>query len=306
MELDSLKMSLPAIPPLDDTLGAVEIGGVVSTFLFGIGTLQSFYFYKHFPNDSKYLKWLVALLWSYFNALNAATSIDRKFKFKQPQYINDPPHSIEMTILFSAPIYFIVQVFFANRIRILSGQWTMTIICWVLTLIRAVGTFGMLGVALNLHQLSDLKVNFKWLMASALSLGMTVDVLVALSMCFCLWRMRSNGVESTRRMVDNLILWTVETGLATGGASILLLVFFFIRDDCEDRCQFHLLKATKELASMNSDLVPILPHTGQIVLQFYACLAEWTTTFSRHGPKFRKRQHRFEVCQICDGICSQF
>jgi hypothetical protein len=49
-------MSQSAIPPLDDTLGAIEIGGVVCTFLFGIGTLQTFYYYGHFSTDSKLLK----------------------------------------------------------------------------------------------------------------------------------------------------------------------------------------------------------------------------------------------------------
>ncbi|KAF7349627.1 O-methylsterigmatocystin oxidoreductase [Mycena sanguinolenta] len=251
-------MSLPAIPPLDDTLGAVEIGGIVTTFLFGIGTLQTHHYFKNYPNDSKYLKWVVALVWLYFNVFNVATLTDKTFEstqvlgawaydmrfssremvysltvtfYCQPQHINHPPHSLQMSILFSGPIYFIVQVFFANRIRNLSGQWTMTIICWALTLTRAVATFGMMGVALHVPQLSDIESRYKWLMATGLSLGVAVDVLVALSLCVCLWRMRSNGVESTRRMIDSLILWTIETGLATGGASVILLVFFFLRDD---------------------------------------------------------------------------
>jgi hypothetical protein len=49
-------MSKTASPPLDDTLGAFEVGGVVCTFLFGIGTLQTFYYYAQFPTDPKRLK----------------------------------------------------------------------------------------------------------------------------------------------------------------------------------------------------------------------------------------------------------
>jgi predicted Co/Zn/Cd cation transporter (cation efflux family) len=52
----------------------------------------------------------------------------------------------------------------------------------------------MLGVAMNINQLSDLEAKFQWLMATALSLGVSVDVIVAFSMCYCLWNMRVSGV----------------------------------------------------------------------------------------------------------------
>jgi hypothetical protein len=52
------------IPPLDDTLGAMEIGAVFATFLFGIGTLQTYEYYRLFPKDPAPLKWMVLLFFS--------------------------------------------------------------------------------------------------------------------------------------------------------------------------------------------------------------------------------------------------
>ncbi|KAJ6457125.1 hypothetical protein C8R47DRAFT_1082153 [Mycena vitilis] len=220
----------PGIPPLDDTLGAIEIGGVVGTFLFGILTLQTYHYFRNFPKDPK----LVTIMWSGFKQYHTPNPFDdvapRFLELGHTistwhLFISSPPRSLTMTILFSAPIYFIVQVFFANRIRVLSGRWFVTIICWALTFLRAVCTFAMLAVTLSIATLGDLEIKYQWLMATGLSLGVGVDVIVASSLCYCLWEMRSVSAKQTRQMVDTLIVWTIghsadfdrtETGLLTG------------------------------------------------------------------------------------------
>ncbi|CAK5272512.1 unnamed protein product [Mycena citricolor] len=231
----SLSPSPPRLPAMDSTLGAMEVGGVVGTFLFGIETLQTFHYFRRFSQDPAYLKWTVALLWFLELGHSITTwhllySLTVTF-YGQPQHIQTPPISLPLTILFSAPLYFIVQFFFANRVRLLSGRWFMTIVCWSLTTIRFGCTFAMMGVVLNISSLGELEAHYQWLMALGLSLGVGVDVLVAGSMCWCLWRLRSDGVVSTRKVVDKLILWTLESGIATGGTSIGLLAFFFARSD---------------------------------------------------------------------------
>jgi sugar phosphate permease len=44
---------------LDPTLGAVELGAIFSTLLFGIITVQAFDYYRDYPNDSWTLKAMV-------------------------------------------------------------------------------------------------------------------------------------------------------------------------------------------------------------------------------------------------------
>jgi hypothetical protein len=41
------------------TIGALEIGVLLSSFLFGIVTVQTFMYFKKFPNDTWMLKLLV-------------------------------------------------------------------------------------------------------------------------------------------------------------------------------------------------------------------------------------------------------
>ncbi|KAG6911428.1 hypothetical protein DXG01_016525 [Tephrocybe rancida] len=48
---------------LDSTLGAYEIGVMISIFLFGLLTVQTFTYYKKFPNDAWYLRTFVGVIW---------------------------------------------------------------------------------------------------------------------------------------------------------------------------------------------------------------------------------------------------
>lgn len=47
-------------PNLGNTLGAIEIGILVSVFLFGFYTVQAIIYYANFPDDPKILKGLVS------------------------------------------------------------------------------------------------------------------------------------------------------------------------------------------------------------------------------------------------------
>lgn len=40
-------------------MGAIQIGIVISSFLFGITTLQAFFYYINYPKDALYLKCFV-------------------------------------------------------------------------------------------------------------------------------------------------------------------------------------------------------------------------------------------------------
>jgi 4-hydroxybenzoate polyprenyltransferase len=49
-----LKMS-----SLDSTLGVMELGGIFSTLLFGITTVQTFNYYRDYPRDAVILRTVV-------------------------------------------------------------------------------------------------------------------------------------------------------------------------------------------------------------------------------------------------------
>jgi hypothetical protein len=132
----------------------------------------------------------------------------------------------------------VLQVFFAHRIRKLSGKWSITIICWVLTFLRAVCISGLLGITWHIKQISELQERYRSLMVSSLTLGAMGDVLIAASLCYCLRTMRTSEVDEcvdkfirsnglpklfrTRRMVDTLVLWTIGKTTVSGLVRMLM------------------------------------------------------------------------------------
>lgn len=52
--------SLRIMSKLDATLGAIELGGLLSIFMFGLFNLQGFRYYRNYPNDSWVLKSMVS------------------------------------------------------------------------------------------------------------------------------------------------------------------------------------------------------------------------------------------------------
>ncbi|KAJ6579287.1 hypothetical protein B0H10DRAFT_2235901 [Mycena sp. CBHHK59/15] len=182
------------IPDLNGSLGATEIGSVLGDFLFGIETLQTFNYYRDFPRDSIALKTTVALVWFLelghtMSALHALYSETVTF-YGQPAYISSPPHSEEMTILFAALLYTVVQTFFANRVRVLSGRWHIMTVACCLSVLRFIANMGTLALLLHYSRVSIL-LQWRWPVSTALSLGLTVDMLITVSMCYFLRQLRS-------------------------------------------------------------------------------------------------------------------
>ncbi|KAJ6493263.1 hypothetical protein C8R45DRAFT_1212659 [Mycena sanguinolenta] len=233
-----MSASSPTIPALDAYLGTTLIGGVLGTFLFGIATLQTYIYYNLYPTDSTLMKTVVSALW--FIELGHTISFWHAFYqltvtfYGQFAHIFDPPHSLELTILFAALVNVIVQTFFAYRIRTLSGKWLMPVTCSILTIARFAFDMELLvSFWSSASGFRLLQTSMHWAMILVLSLGLAADILIAASLCFFLWQIRSTGghFQQTRNTVDTLIVWSVETTTITSAAGMLQLIFFCARPD---------------------------------------------------------------------------
>ncbi|KAJ7671266.1 hypothetical protein DFH06DRAFT_112607 [Mycena polygramma] len=251
---------MAAIPALDGTLGVEEIGLIVGTFLYGIETLQTFNYYRMFPKDPRKLKTLVAVIWFLelghtVCAWNAGYLATVTF-YGQVEHIFNPPRTIYLTILFSSLINAVVQTFFAIRIRSLSNRWPITILCCILNLARFVCNMGLIAVCYNSSSFLILETQLHWLMTTASAIGPSVDVIIATALCYYLWSLkRASGFDRTSRMVDTLIVWTVETTIITTVAGIMQLILFLSRPNDVSWMTFYLIQAklfsNSLLASLN-------------------------------------------------------
>ncbi|KAJ7907882.1 hypothetical protein B0H13DRAFT_2331978 [Mycena leptocephala] len=202
-------------PSVDSTLGALELGTLFGTFLFGLVTVQCSSYFRDYPKDGLLLKSAVATMWFLELGHTVLTwhmvySLSVTY-YGQPEHIAEPPATFALTVLLGQTICFMVQIFFANRIHLFSKSWLIPVICWVLTLAHYSLDITALGILLKFGELSILRDRFDWIVAGALALGTAVDVLMTVTLCYRLWRIRDSSFHR--------------------GAGVFELSLFLTRDD---------------------------------------------------------------------------
>ncbi|KAJ6481262.1 hypothetical protein C8R47DRAFT_1135191 [Mycena vitilis] len=255
-------MSAPTVAPplaLDGTVGAIQVGLVLATWLFGIETLQTFNYYRDFGKDPRVLRGLVGAIWLLelahtISGWHAMYTITVTF-YGKPQHIISPPLSMTFPILFHAFIAMAVQTFFVYRIRVVSGQWLIPVVCFILNLGRmACLLFLFQGLFRTpVFNLLTTKFNTEVIIASSLSPG--VEIVVAGSLLYYLWQRRAADFSQTNRIVDSIIIWTIESTLLTTISGFVQLVLFLTRRNDLSWLVFFLIQAklfsNSLLASLN-------------------------------------------------------
>ncbi|KAJ6462353.1 hypothetical protein C8R47DRAFT_1158378 [Mycena vitilis] len=270
----------PAAAPaldLDGTLGDIQIALVFATWLFGIMTLQTFNYYREFQKDPNVLKGLVGGIWLLelghtIVTWHAMYTITVTF-YGKPQHIFAPPLSLVFPIFFHALIAIAVQTFFVYRVRVLSGQWLIPIICCALNLVRLACNMLLFGELSRDPVFTLLTTKFNWEIILVSAIGPAVDIIVAGSLVYYLWHRRNTDFKQTNRMVDTIIIWTVETTLLTTISGAMQLILFLTRRHDLSWLVFFLIQAklfsNSMLASLNGRTRFRIPTaTGSNVLAF--------------------------------------
>ncbi|KAF7333795.1 Saposin B-type domain-containing protein [Mycena venus] len=252
-------MVSPSPVALDGSLGVFEIASVLATWLFGIETLQTFNYYSDFPKDPKVLKALVGGIWLLelghtISGWHGLYGVTVTF-YGQIEHWLSPPPSLAFQILFHACIALAVQLFFVYRVRVLSKQWFIPVLCCVLLLVAFV--FGVLlcGQLATNRVFSIETQKLSWEITFASSIGPAVDMIIAASLVYHLWHRKTTHFQQTNRIVDTIILWTLETTLLTTASGIMQLILFLTRRHDLSWEMFFLIQAklfsNSMLASLN-------------------------------------------------------
>ncbi|KAF9561799.1 hypothetical protein CPC08DRAFT_761879 [Agrocybe pediades] len=220
-------------PPLTihSTLGAVFIGFALACGVYGILLSQVFSYFRNYPGDRSYFKYLVILillletadqmfighLMYFYGISNYANPIVLKQATTTWSFI--------LQLTFGAVVGTIVKAYFGFRVWRFSDRNM-----WVTGLIMLF-TLGQLGLALAfsveafklpsvfaVHQLQTLGT-------ISLSVGVCTDVITAGALCYYLNRLRT-GLESSDSLVDNLCSYAINTGVLTSTVSIATLVLY--------------------------------------------------------------------------------
>ncbi|KAJ6572234.1 hypothetical protein B0H19DRAFT_1231766 [Mycena capillaripes] len=93
---------------VNTTIGALQIGVLVSYVLFGVTTTQTYIYYSRFPEDSRKLKALVGFVWlcelAQALCIGHALYVYTISDYTQPErLLGAAPKSLDTAIVFSAP-----------------------------------------------------------------------------------------------------------------------------------------------------------------------------------------------------------
>ncbi|KAJ7034655.1 hypothetical protein C8F04DRAFT_558045 [Mycena alexandri] len=213
------------------TIGPEEVGVIVGGWMFGIFTMQCFNYFAYFPNDSKRMKFTVAALWI-LELLHVILSCVALYSTTVTHFGDGPRvlfinKAIGLSLIISSIVGPGVQAFFAFRVLKISGSWIIPVFCWTLSFVRMLSLLAVCAATLKTSFIPAFKAKWDWLVLSSIAVSTTVDVVVAISLCLQLWHRRtSSGIKSTQQKIDSLLAWTINTGLLTSAASIMMLIFF--------------------------------------------------------------------------------
>ncbi|KAJ7773805.1 hypothetical protein B0H16DRAFT_1510035 [Mycena metata] len=221
-----MNSSAPFDPSL--TIGAFQIGVLVSYVLFGIVTAQTYTYFAKFPDDSPRLKLLVSIVWvcevAHALCVGHVLWVFTISDYGRPETLaGAPPKSLDLAILFAGIVSMSVQSFFTLRIYKLSGHLWISIIIGVILLLRLVGVVVLIVGGLRMTSLGNYEAQWGWLLTGVMSIGAGSDLMItAILVTILLWH-RADGHRRTTTLLDKIIAWTIETTMLTSGSWIAML-----------------------------------------------------------------------------------
>jgi len=213
---------------IDADFGAILIGLVVGSILFGVSTLQTHLYYQKFPNDSFWIKRLVLLIW-FVDAMHVVLCTHTIYHYLVSNFNNPPALSTTIWSLAlqtdcNGLVGMLVELFFARRVYKLSGNVILTMIICILSLIHfSLGVY-FTAMSMILQDFSSFP-SLTWVTCFGLGSAAVADLLIAGSMVFFLKRART-GIPRTDSIITTLIVYAINTGLATSIVAVICVICF--------------------------------------------------------------------------------
>ncbi|KAG2004215.1 hypothetical protein CC2G_002794 [Coprinopsis cinerea AmutBmut pab1-1] len=217
-------------------VGALQLGSLFAVFLFGVVTLQSHMYYQTFREDKIQLKLLVATIWllelGHTFCVSAEIYKATIVNYGRPEKLFPFPFLGASTAV-GGTIAFLCHSFFSSRVwKVLPKPWNFVgAFCFVVALVRFIGSIALGVNAVKATVLEDYRRDWGWLIMSLLVVGAAIDVLIAGSMLFYLWKQRAKVFARSIRLIDRLVQYTICTALLPSLSAIVMLIVFHVDPD---------------------------------------------------------------------------
>ncbi|KAF7368780.1 hypothetical protein MVEN_00203100 [Mycena venus] len=252
----ALPLPIFPLPKFDTTLGALLVGGLVATSLYGITVIQTFAFFASGTADRASHKALIAFLFildTFDTFLNGhILYFYLVTNYLAPQAMVSPVWSLIIHVAATSVSNFIVRSAFTRRVYRRNEQpkytfdtldcfavniGTLYVGIWklqadMLMYARSILACGLIITAKAFTLKSFVGLDgLTTLMYLDFAAGTSSDLSVALALCYLLHRSRT-GFERTDSLIGVLIVYTVNTGLLVAlDATAGMVSFIFMHNN---------------------------------------------------------------------------
>ncbi|KAI6145236.1 hypothetical protein BKA82DRAFT_4171333 [Pisolithus tinctorius] len=199
-------------------LGPMAVGSVLSGVVFGCAVVQTYSYYKRFPDDSEYIKALVIFEMT-LQTVHLVLMLAGLWHMVVTDYGNSLallffPETINVTLILCSPLAFASQAYFIFRLWRLSQNLILVGFCLSLAVARF--AFHMVvGIAAYLiRDILSVVQQWKWCITTMFVMSIACDTIVAVAVAYIL-RDQKTGFRRTSWIIDKLISYSVATGLVT-------------------------------------------------------------------------------------------
>ncbi|KAG1777824.1 hypothetical protein EV702DRAFT_1101182 [Suillus placidus] len=151
--------------------------------------------------------------------------------YGDPSQLTVLPLAADLAVLLSGLTVFMVQSFYAFRLWRLTRNVFLPILCQMLSVIAQTSTFVVTANAISMTDLTDFGNNQMLLIELSFIARAACDLITTAGIAWGLKKERYSAIRDTVTMIDQLIKWTIETGLVTRYLAFFLwLTRFSIND----------------------------------------------------------------------------
>ncbi|KAF8163818.1 hypothetical protein B0H34DRAFT_795467 [Crassisporium funariophilum] len=221
-------------PTVDNTWGVALMGFVVAAMLYGITTVQVYIYFFNYPQDLRRFKALAVLVWC-LDTCSLALVSNGMYGYlitdiTQPMRRLKVNRSLDVDPLIMGSVGFLTHTYLGARV------WRVCNKNIFLGASIALLTFIDLGLAIAASIESfrfDLwteKSSMKPLALASTALCVVLDSLIAIILCVYLVKQEPKG-KDLRKIVRRVVIFAINTGLASSMLSIFNVVTFLAMPD---------------------------------------------------------------------------
>ncbi|KAI0643500.1 hypothetical protein C8Q79DRAFT_979428 [Trametes meyenii] len=219
-------------PPLDDTLGAIYIGLVVGTMLYGLTVHQTYRYYKLYPKDRLYIKALVVIIVALetlhiilWNIVGYHYTITEAFNIRGMVLAH---WSNKLCLIETGFAIFSCQSYYACRVYLIGPRYRWLVIPAVVLMVTGLGFAIAAGVEAFMYarSVSDFG-HVNWLVSGGYGLAVAADVILTSALVFVLRKSRTSS-KRANSVLHILTVYAINTGVLTSIFGVAVFVFALI------------------------------------------------------------------------------